>query len=77
MFAPYGPPYTLPIPADAQPSAVTTAPDVNYPDTSSGGLMALAGVPANFSLRFSGERLPEGQGQGQGQGQGRVRAGQG
>ena len=59
MFAPYGPPYTLPIPAGAQPSALTTAPDVNYvnyPASSDRDLIALAGVSENFSLRFSGER---------------------
>ena len=58
MFAPYKPPYTLPIPAGKQPSSVTTAPSVNYPDASSGGLIDLAGVAANFSLRFSGEQGP-------------------
>ena len=57
VFAQYGRPYTLPIPAGVQPSAVTTAPNVSYPDVGSGGLIALAGVPANFSLRFSGERV--------------------
>jgi len=59
VFAPYGRPYTLPIPAGAQPSAVTTAPDVNYvnyPASSDRDLIALAGVSENFSLRFSGER---------------------
>ena len=54
-FVPYGSPYTLPIPTNATPRAVTTAPSVNYPDVSSGGLMTLANATSNFALRFVGE----------------------
>ena len=56
VYNPYGRPYTLPIPADAKPSAVTTAPDLNYPQASDGGLLALAGAGSEFALRFSGEQ---------------------
>jgi len=54
-FVPYGSPYTLPIPVNATPSAVTTAPGVNFPDVSSGGLMTLANATSDFALRFVGE----------------------
>ena len=54
-FVPYGSPYTLPIPANATPSAVTTAPGVNYPDVSGGGLTTLANATSDFALRFVGE----------------------
>ena len=53
-FVPYSRPYALPLPLVA-PTAVTSAPDVNYPDVSGGGLMALANATSNFALRFSGE----------------------
>ena len=53
-FVPYNSPYTLPIPANARPTAVTTAPGINYPDVSSGGLMTLANATTNFALRFVG-----------------------
>ena len=56
VFKPYNSPYTLPIPASAKSSATTTAPNVNYTDASSGGVMALAGgTMTNFALRFTGE----------------------
>ena len=54
-FVPYSRPYALPLPLVA-PTAVTSAPDVNYPDVSGGGLMALANATNNFALRFVGER---------------------
>jgi len=54
-FVPYGSPYTMPIPQDARPSAVTSASSVNYPDVSSGGVMALANATTDFALRFVGE----------------------
>ena len=54
-FVPYGSPYTQPIPRDAKPTAVTTAPSVNYPQASSGGVMDLANATADFALRFVGE----------------------
>jgi len=54
-FVPYGSPYTLPIPLDARPSAVTTVSSVNYTDVSSGGLMTLANATTDFALRFVGE----------------------
>ena len=60
VYNPYGRPYTLPIPTTLQPSAVKTAPNVSYPDASTGGgLMALANASTNFGLRFSGEDLGE------------------
>lgn len=55
VYVPYGSPYTLPVPTTLQPSAVTAAPNVSYPDAA-GGLMALSGASTNFALRFSGER---------------------
>ena len=55
VFKPYNSPYTLPIPASARPSAVTTAPNLNYTDAGSGGVMALANAATNFALRFTGE----------------------
>ena len=54
---PYGSPYTLPIPATQEATAVTTAPNVSYPDTASTGLVALANP--TFALRFSGRGLHE------------------
>jgi len=57
VFKPYNSPYATPIPANATPTAVTAAPNVNYPDVSSGGVMALANATNNFALRFVGERL--------------------
>ena len=54
--APYGSPNKLPIPGNATPTASTTTPGVNFPDVSSGGLMALANATTNFALRFVGER---------------------
>ena len=59
VFRPYGSPYTLPIPTALQPTAVTTAPNISYPDVASGGLMALANATTNFGLRFSGEGCAE------------------
>jgi len=56
VFNPYGRPYALPIPTIAQPSAVTAAPDLNFPEVSDGGLLALADAESNFALRFSGGR---------------------
>ncbi len=56
VFKPYNSPYTLPIPASSKPSAMTTAPLVNYTASSTGGVMALAGTTTNFALRFSGGR---------------------
>jgi len=50
-FVPYGSPYATPIPANATPTAVTAAPNVNYPDVSSGGDMTLANATNNFALR--------------------------
>ena len=55
VFAPYGRPYTLPIPSNAKPRAVSTAPNVNYPQSSSGGVMSLADATTDFALRLSGE----------------------
>ncbi len=55
VLKPYNSPYTLPIPASARPSATTTAPSLNYPQASSGGVMALANATTNFALRFTGE----------------------
>lgn len=55
VFKPYGSPYALPIPASARPSSVTTAPNVSYAASNSSGVMALAGVTADFGLRLSGE----------------------
>ena len=57
VYVPYNVPYTLPIPATAHPSAVTTAPNVSYPPATCGvdGLMTLANTVANFGLRFTGE----------------------
>ena len=60
MFKPYNSPYKLPIPASAKPSATTTAPSVNYPQASSGGVMALAKATTNFALRFTGDTTPPG-----------------
>lgn len=57
VFNPYRSPYTLPIPAIAEPNAVTTAPNLDYPQANDGGLMALADAETNFALRFSGESL--------------------
>jgi len=54
VFIPYNSPYTLPFPASLQPSAVTTAPNVSYPQSNSSGVMALAHATTNFGLRFSG-----------------------
>ena len=54
VYNPYNTPYTLPIPATATPSAVTTVPNISYPDVLSGGLMTLAGATTNFALRFTG-----------------------
>ena len=53
-FVPYCRPYALPLPLVA-PTGVTSAPDVNFPDVSAGGLMTLANATSNFALRFSGE----------------------
>ena len=57
VFNPYNNPYPLPFPASAQPTAVTSAPGLNYPQASSGGVMALAGATEFFGLRFSGDRM--------------------
>jgi len=58
---PYGSPDKLPLLETLRPTASTTTPDLNYPDVSSGGLMALANATTNFALRFVGERAsPEG-----------------
>jgi len=54
VFNPYGRPYALPVPMTVQPSAVTVAPDLNFPEVSDGGLLALADAESNFALRFSG-----------------------
>ena len=60
VFKPYNSPYTLPIPASAKPSAMTTAPNLNYTAASSGGVMALAGgTMTNFALRFTGKHIPQ------------------
>ena len=59
MFKPYNSPYATPLPTNARPTAVTAAPNVNYPDVSSGGVMALANATSNFALRFVGERLTQ------------------
>ena len=56
VYNPYNNPYTLPIPTSIQPSAVTTAPNLNYPQAASGGLMALANATEFFALRFLGEQ---------------------
>ncbi len=53
---PYGSPNKLPLLGNLRPTATTTTPDVNFPDVSSGGLMALANATTNFALRFVGER---------------------
>ena len=58
VFKPYNSPYALPIPTSAQPSATATAPNLNYTQASSGGVMALAGATTNFALRFTGEIFP-------------------
>ena len=57
VFAPYGSPYTLPFPVSARPSAVTTAPNVSYPQVGTGGVMALADQTTFFGLRFTGACL--------------------
>ncbi len=54
VFNPYGSPYTLPFPSSAQPTAVTAAPNLTYPQSGSGGLMALADAATDFGLRFTG-----------------------
>ncbi len=53
---PYGSPNKLPLLVNLTPTATATTPDVNFPDFSSGGLMALANATTNFALRFVGER---------------------
>ena len=57
MYNPYGSPYALPIPGSARPTALATAPNVSYPDVSSGGVFALANATANFALRLTGEHM--------------------